>query len=490
MTEPKRQHYGLTLAVLALGALSYALSQTLVAPALPKIQHELHTSTSTVTFVLTGYLLSASVATPIVGRLGDMFGKERMLVTALSVFGLGALISALSHSIGLLIAGRVVQGVGGAVFPLSFGIIRDEFPRDRVATGIGLISATFGIGGGAGLVLSGVIVDHLAYEWIFWLALVVVAIAIVCTRLFVPESPVKSPAKVDLAGAALLSGGLVALLVAVSEGNRWGWGSGRTVGLLIVAAVVLTIWAFWEVRVPQPLVDMRMMRQRAVLTTNATAFLVGFGMFGSFILIPQFVQTSPDAGFGFGASVTEAGLFLAPSAVVMLFAGPVAGWLGGRVGSRLPLLIGTAISTLSFVFLALVHDDRWAIYIATALLGLGIGFAFASMANLIVDAVDQRQTGVATGMNTIMRTIGGSVGGQICAAIVSGHVAVRTGLAEESGFTTAFVMSGVGVAGAFLAALAIPRAPARWRRTSPQPTVPSKEHAAQPWPAARGDEAG
>ena len=444
MTDPKRQHYGLTLAVLALGALSYALSQTLVAPALPEIQHDLDTTTSTVTFVLTGYLLSASVATPIVGRLGDMFGKERMLVVTLSVFAIGALISALSHSIGLLIVGRAVQGVGGAVFPLSFGIIRDEFPRERVAAGIGLISATFGIGGGAGLVLSGVIVDHLAYEWIFWLALPVVAIAIVSTKLFVPESPVKSPAKVDLVGAALLSAGLVAFLVAVSEGNSWGWGSTRIVALFVVAAVVLTIWVIWEGRVPQPMVDMRMMRERAVFTTNVTAFLVGFGMFGAFILIPQFVQTPAAAGFGFGASATAAGLFLAPSAAVMLFAGPVAGWLGGRTGSRLPLLIGTATSTLSFAFLALLHEDRWNIYLATALLGLGIGFAFASMANLIVEAVDQRQTGVATGMNTIMRTIGGSLGGQICAAIVSGHVVVATGLAEESGFTTAFTMSRSG----------------------------------------------
>jgi len=469
VTDPKRQHYGLTLAVLALGALSYALSQTLVAPALPEIQHDLDTTTSTVTFVLTGYLLSASVATPIVGRLGDMFGKERMLVVTLSVFAIGALISALSHSIGLLIVGRAVQGVGGAVFPLSFGIIRDEFPRERVAAGIGLISATFGIGGGAGLVLSGVIVDHLAYEWIFWLALPVVAIAIVSTKLFVPESPVKSPAKVDLVGAALLSAGLVAFLVAVSEGNSWGWGSTRIVALFVVAAVVLTIWVIWEGRVPQPMVDMRMMRERAVFTTNVTAFLVGFGMFGAFILIPQFVQTPAAAGFGFGASATAAGLFLAPSAAVMLFAGPVAGWLGGRTGSRLPLLIGTATSTLSFAFLALLHEDRWNIYLATALLGLGIGFAFASMANLIVEAVDQRQTGVATGMNTIMRTIGGSLGGQISAAIVSGHVVVATGLAEESGFTTAFTMSAIGVAGAFVAALAIPRRPAVVLTARPAP---------------------
>jgi len=455
-TTVVRQHYTLTLGVLLVSALAYALSQTLVAPALPAIQQELNTSTTTVTYVLTAYLLSASVATPIMGRLGDMFGKERMLVATLIAFGLGSLIAAVSHSIELLIAGRVIQGIGGAVFPLAFGIIRDEFPPERVATGIGLISATFGIGGGLGLVLSGVIVDNLSYEWLFWLGVGVTAIAVVATHLFVPESPIKSPAKIDWIGAGLLSAALVALLVGVSEGNNWGWGSARVLGLFAAAAVLAVSWVRFELRVPQPLVDIAMMRKRAVLTTNLAGLLVGFGMFGSFILIPQLVQTPESTGYGFGASVTQAGLFLLPSALIMLVAGPLAGWLGSRFGSKLPMLLGTAIASCSYLFLALAHDERWMIYFGTTLLGLGIGFSFAAMANLIVEAVEQNQTGVATGMNTIMRTIGGSLGGQIAATIVAGHIAL-SGLPEESGFTTAFAMSAVGVAVAFLIALAIPK---------------------------------
>jgi EmrB/QacA subfamily drug resistance transporter len=471
---PERQHYGLTLAVLVVGALAYALSQTLVVPALPEIQQQLHTSTTTVTFVLTGYLLTASVATPIMGRLGDMFGKNRMLVVTLGVFGLGSLVAALSQSIEVLIAGRAIQGIGGAVFPLSFGIIRDEFPRERVATGIGLISATFGIGGGAGLVLSGVIVDHLDYEWIFWLAVIVVSVAIVAARLFVPESPVKSPARIDWVGAGLLSAGLVALLIAVSEGNSWGWGSAAVISLFGFAAAVLVAWIAYERGVPQPLVDMQMMRDRAVLTTNLTALLVGFGMFGSFILIPQFVQVPATAGFGFGASVTEAGLYMLPSAAVMLIAGPLAGWLGGRVGSKLPLQVGTLLAATSFVFLALVHEEPWSIYAGTALLGLGIGFSFASMANLIVDSVDQSQTGVATGINTIMRMIGGSIGGQVAASIVTGHVVASSGLPEEAGFTAAFALSAIGVGAAFLFTFSIPRRGGYARVAArPAPETPS-----------------
>jgi EmrB/QacA subfamily drug resistance transporter len=453
----ERQHPSLTLAVLTTAALAYALSQTMVAPALPDIQHTLDTSTTSVTWVLTAYLLSASIATPIVGRFGDMFGKERVLVLVLGAFSVGTLVCALSHSIGMLVAGRAIQGIAGAIFPLAFGIIRDEFPRERVGTGIGLISATFGIGGAAGLVLSGVIVDHLSYEWLFWLSLVVTLPAMLATHLWIPESPVKSPARIDWGGAALLSGALLCLLTGVSYGPQWGWDSARVLGLFAAAAVVAVVWVRFETRVAEPMVDMRVMRERAVWTTNLTGLLVGFGMFGSFILIPQLVQMPAAAGFGFGATVTEAGLFLLPSAAVMLVAGPLAGALGNRFGSRVPLVLGTIVATAAFALLAIAHDEPWEIYVSGALMGVGIGFSFAAMANLIVDAVPQEQVGVATGINSIMRTIGGSLGAQIAASIVATHIVVRTHLPDEAGFTEAFVLSAVVLVLACLAALAIPR---------------------------------
>jgi EmrB/QacA subfamily drug resistance transporter len=458
--DSERQHYGLTLAVLLIAALSIALQQTMVAPALPAIQEDLGASTTAVSFVFTAFLLTASVATPVIGRLGDMFGKERMLVISLIVFGLGSVVCALSQSIEVLIAGRAVQGLAAAVFPLAFGIIRDEFPPQRVSTGIGMISATFGIGGGVGLVVSGVIVDNLHYQWLFWLALPLIAVAIAATRLWVPESPVRSPARIDWLGAVLLSAALVALLVGVSQANSWGWGSARILGLFAAAAALAVAWVAVESRRREPLVDIRLMREPAVFATNMAALLVGFGMFGSFILIPQLVQLPESTGFGLGASVTQAGLFLLPSSLAMLFAGPVAGWLGGRVGNKAPLLIGTGVVAITFAVLAVEHG-RVAIYVCSTLLGVGIGFSFASMANLVVAAVPQTQTGVATGVNTIMRTIGGSVGGSVAASIVAGHLALSSGLPEESGFTLAFAVSAVGVALAFVASLAIPeRVPA------------------------------
>jgi EmrB/QacA subfamily drug resistance transporter len=465
--DPQRQHYNLTLAVLAVAALAYALLQTMVAPALPEIQHELGASQTSVTWVLTVYLLTASVATPIVGRLGDMFGKERVLVLVLIAFAAGCLLCALSDSIEVLVLGRAIQGAAGAVFPLSFGIIRDEFPRERVATGIGLISATFGIGGGAGLVLSGVIVDNLDYTWIFWFGLVMTIVAIVATHLFVPESPVKSPAKIDWTGAALLSGALVCMLLAVSEGSRWGWTSGRILGLFAASAVLFRVWGRFELRVPQPLVDMRLLRLRGVWTVNLTGLLTGFGMFGSFILTPALVQAPESTGYGFGEDVLGAGLFLLPSSFVMLFAGPIAGGMATRFGSKVPLLIGTAFTALSFAMLAGMHSERWQIYLAVAILGLGIGLSFASMANLIVEAVPQSQTGEATGMNTIMRTIGGAIGAQLTASIVASHVIAGSGgTPAESGYTTAFVIGAVALLVALGAAFLIPG-----RRTAPAPAA-------------------
>lgn len=454
---PERQHYTLTLGALLVASLAFALQQTMVAPALPAIQEELHTSTTTVTYVLTGFLLTASVSTPILGRLGDMFGKERVLVAALCVFGVGSLVCALSGSIEMLIAGRAIQGTAAAVFPLAFGIIRDEFPPHRVATGIGLISATFGIGGGVGLVLSGLIVDHLAYEWIFWTGLAGVVVAVVATLLWVPESPVKSPARIDWAGAGLLSAALVILLVTISEANEWGWTSVATLGSFAVAAAIFAVFVRFEQRQPQPMIDIGLMRQRAVATTNATAVLVGFGMFCSFILIPQLVQLPESTGFGFGATVTEAGLFMAPSALAMLFAGPLAGVLGNRFGSRLPLLIGTATIAASFVVLFFGHESRGWLYFSSLLVGLGIGSSYAAMANLVVQAVSPAQTGVATGVNTIMRTIGGALGGQIAASLIAAHIITSTNLPDAAGFELAFAFSAVVMVGAFVVALTIPR---------------------------------
>jgi MFS family permease len=231
-----------------------------------------------------------------------MYGKERLLVAVLVLLCVATIVSALATSLAVMLVGRVVQGAAGGIFPLAFGIIRDEFPRARVAGAVGVMSALAGVGGGAGVVLAGPIVQNLSSHWLFWLPLVVLVPATVAIHRFVPESPVRVPGRVNWAAAGLMSGGLAAVLLAVSEAPVWGWLSAKTLGLLAVGIMVLVVWVRSEARSDHPLVDMRMMRIRGVWTTNAVAALLGFGMYASFILLPDFVETPVRIGYGFGAS--------------------------------------------------------------------------------------------------------------------------------------------------------------------------------------------
>jgi EmrB/QacA subfamily drug resistance transporter len=457
LTESEgRQHFGVTFAVLALGGVSYALLQSLVAPALPEIQHALHTSENSVSWVLTAYLLSASVATPLIGRIGDIHGKERVLVVVLALLSVGTLVSALASSLLVMLVGRVLQGAAGGIFPLAFGIIRDEFPRARVAGGIGLMSALLGVGGGAGVVLAGPIVDHLSYHYLFWLPLIPIVVATVATYVFVPESPVKVPSRISWTPALLMSGGLVAVLLAVSEAPRWHWLSVKTIGLIAIGLALLALWVRSETRLREPLVDMRMMRIRGVWTTNTVALLLGFGMYASFILIPQYVETPESAGYGFGATVTQAGLFLAPSTLAVLVFGSLTGRLERIFGSKPPLLAGGGLAFLSFAMLAMARDERWEIYLAAALLGSGIGLAFAAMANLIIENVRAEQTGVATGMNTVTRTVGGAFGGAATASVIAGALGA-SGYPTAHAYTAAFTLCAIALATGVVTGLLIPQ---------------------------------
>jgi MFS family permease len=311
---PARQHHQLTLLILGVGALAFALAQTTVIPALTDLQRTFHTSTSGVTWLVTAYFLVASVATPVLGRMGDMFGKERLLAISLALFALGSVVCALAGSLGVLIVGRGLQGLGGGVFPLSFGIVRDEFPRDRVPTGIALLGAIAGIGGSIGLPLGGLLADHASYHWIFWLAAAMGAIATVTTIRFVPESPVRSPGRVDVVGGIILTAGLAALLIAISRANDWGWASGRTLGLVATGLAILVVFVAFERRHPQPLVNMRTLARRTVLTTDLATLLVGFGLFGTFVLVPQLAELPTSSGFGFGLDATRPGCSWCPAA--------------------------------------------------------------------------------------------------------------------------------------------------------------------------------
>ncbi|HXB50901.1 MAG TPA: MFS transporter [Streptosporangiaceae bacterium] len=454
MSSP-RAHHQVTFAVLSAGVAAFALLQSLVIPVLTTVQHELHTTQGAATWVLTAYLLSASIMTPILGRVGDMMGKKRVFVATLLALAVGSLLAAIAPSIAVLIVARVIQGVAGGMLPVAFGIIRDEFPAEKVAGAVGILAALTAVGAGLGIVLAGPIVDALGYPWLFWLPMILTVVAAVSALLFVPESPVRTPGRISWLPAVLLSAWLVALLVALSEAPDWGWGSDRILGLLAGAVVLAAAWVLAELGAATPLIDMKMMRRPGVWTNNLVALLIGVGMYATFAFLPEFVQTPTAAGYGFGASITKSGLMLLPSAITMFVTGIFVGRLAGRLGGKVLVIAGCLIGCVAMSVLAFAHHHVWEIYLSSAIMGIGFGLAFSAMSALIVAAVPSSQTGVATGMNANIRTIGGSIGAAVMASIVTSRLE-PSGLPKEAGYTTGFAVMAGGLVLAALAGLLIP----------------------------------
>jgi EmrB/QacA subfamily drug resistance transporter len=448
---------GSTLLVvfLSLGGLSFAVLQSMVAPALSTIAVDLKVSTSDVAWVLTAYLLSASVLTPILGRLGDMMGKRRILIIVLSVLLVGTVLSALAPSLGLLIVGRVLQGAAGAVLPLSIGIVRDELPRNRVGVTIGILSAIFGVGAGVGIVLAGPIVQNLNWHWLFWFPGIIVVIALLGAIFGMSESPVKTPGRLDLIGALVLSVSLVAILLAISNGQGWHWGDWKTVSLLILGGVALVGFVLVELRVKEPLVDVRLFKIRGVWTANVVSLAFGFGMFGVFVLIPTLLQLPTVLGYGFGKTVSQAGLLLLPTVGGMIVFGPIAGILVRRVGPKIPMLLGGLFVTAAFILAAISHAQLWQLIVSEVFVGAGIGLALASMSNAIIEAVPATQTGEAISVNTIFRTIGSAVGTAVVASVISSNITAQ-GAPKDAAFTIDFWVCAAVAAIAVLAAVAAP----------------------------------
>lgn len=451
----RRTHHQVTFAVLAVGVLAYALLQSLVVPVLTTVQEQLHTSQANATWVLTAYLLSASIFTPIMGRIGDMIGKEKVLVATLVALTLGSLLAAVAPNLGIMIIARCIQGVGGGVLPLSFGIIRDEFPREKVTGAVGIIAALVAVGGGLGIVLAGPIVDALSWHWLFWIPMIATAITAGLTMVFIPESPVRTPGRISWLPALLMAAWLVVFLLPLSEASSWGWGSFKVIGLIILAVILAVLWVVAETKSASPLIDMTMMRRRAVWTNNLAGFLIGFGMYAFMAFLPEFVQTPRAAGYGFGASITRSGLMMLPSTVTMFLVSIMAGRLAIRFGGKTLVVVGGLVAAIGTGVIALAHGSQWEMYLATGIIGIGIGLAFSAMSGLIVAAVPAEQVGVASGMNANIRTIGGSVGSAIMASVVAAKVTAG-GLPAGSGYTHGFLMLAGGFVISAIAGVLIP----------------------------------
>src|ERR1700733_2027938 len=343
MESARRSNYRVTFATLVIGIGAFSLLQSMVIPVLSTIQVELHTSQSAVTWVLTAYLLSASVMTPILGRVGDIYGKKWVFVATLVALAVGSVLAAVAPNLAVMIVARVIQGLAGGTLPLGFGIIRDEFPGEKVAGAVGILAALTAVGGSLGIVLAGPIVNALNWHWLFWLPGIATAIAAIAAVLYVPQSPIRSPGTISWLPAVLLSGWLVLLLVPLSEASDWGWASPAVIGLFAAAVLLAATWVWSELRAATPLIDMTMMRLPAVWTNNLVALLIGVGLYAMFAFLPEFLQTPSAAGYGFGASITRSGLMLLPSGVTMFVTGASAGALTRRLGGKVLVVAGCVV---------------------------------------------------------------------------------------------------------------------------------------------------
>ena len=448
-----------TFAVLSLCVGAFATLQNLVVPVLPVIQDDFTTSTAGVTWTMTAWLIAAAVATPLLGRVGDMVGRRRVLLISLVGVMVGSVLAAFAPNLEVLIAARIIQGMGGAMFPLAFGLLRDVFPRDRVPSAIGAMSAVIAIGGGIGAVLAGPLSTVIGWRGLFLVPLLLSVPGLVLARMLVPESPERSPGRLNIPAALLLSGWLVALLLPLSDGNAWGWNSPLVIGLFALAVVLLVSWIVVEWRADQPLVDIRTMISPAIWPMNVAAVLIGAVMFSVFAYFPRFVQVPTSTGYGLGATVAESGLLTLPMLATMAVAGFLSGPLGRVIGFRAQIAGASGLIVISTIALAFIHATTWQVAIAGAVFGFGLGLVYSAITSVVVQSVKPTETGVASGMNANLRTIGSSLGVTIMTAIVAGSSMgneLPTEQAYETGFlTVAIIGSGailVTIVGSILAA--------------------------------------
>ncbi|MBQ1444942.1 MAG: MFS transporter [Renibacterium sp.] len=450
----------LIVTILCLAGTVVALQQTLMVPLLPDFPKILHTSPDDVSWLVTATLLTAAVATPIVSKLADMYGKRRMMIVAMVMMVIGSVICAVGESFTMLVIGRAFQGFAASLIPVGISIMRDELPKERVASAVALMSATLGIGSALGLPLSGLIYESLGWEAIFWLSTVVGVLLIIAVLSTVPESELRTKGRFDFLGAVLLSIALTALLLAISKGGNWGWSSEPVILLFITAAVFLAAWVPYELRVSQPMVDLRTSSRRPVLLTNLASLLVGFSMYANMLATTQQLQLPQISGFGFGLAVTVAGLCMVPSGLAMVAFAPISASLTKKFGAKTTLIVGAAVLAGAYIARVFLTGEVWMIILGATAVSVGTAIAYAAMPTLIMRAVPITETASANGLNSLLRAVGTSTASAAIAAILTSFVS-RQGsitLPTLSAFTTIFWLAAVAALAAIAVAVFIPGA--------------------------------
>lgn len=447
------------VAVLAFAGIVVSLMQTLVIPIVPELPKLLDAPASDTAWAVTATLLAAAVATPVTGRLGDMYGKRRMLLVSVVMLIAGSVVCALSDSLVPMVAGRVLQGLASGVIPLGISIMRDELPADRLGSATALMSASLGIGGALGLPAAALIADNFDWHVLFWTSAVMGVLALVCVLAFVPESAVRTGGRFDLVGGLGMAAGLVCLLLAISKGGDWGWTGGTTLGLFAAAVVILLAWGWWELRTDRPLVDLRTTARRQVLVTNLASIAVGFAMFAMSLVLPQLLQLPAQTGYGLGRSMLVTGLSLAPSGLVMMAAAPVSAAVSRARGPKVTLMTGVLIVAIGYGLNIVLMSQVWHFILVACVIGAGIGFAYGSMPALIMSAVPPSETAAANSLNTLMRSLGTSTASAVAGVILAQMTTDLGGYAlpSESAFKVVLAVGAGAALLAFAVAAFIPR---------------------------------
>jgi MFS family permease len=449
------------VAVLSAAGISVALVQTLIIPLLPELPKLLNTSPSDASWAITATLLTAAVATPVFGRLGDMYGAKPMLVACAVFLISGSLIAATTSSLLPLIVGRGLQGFGIPIIPLGISVLRACVPAERVGPAMGLMSASLGVGGALGLPLSAVIAQHYDWHALFWFATALGVVALVMFVVLVPHVPSRTSDRLDPLGAVLLASGLVALLLGITKGRTWGWSNALTLSVFGGAAVIFAVFGWWELRVSSPTVDLRTTAKRPVLATNVASVAVGFGMFGLSLVAPQILEMPKETGFGLGQTMLATGLWMAPGGLAMMVTSPIAARIAGVRGPRFTLATGAFVIALSYGAGLFLLAAPWQIMLVNIVTSVGVGFAYASMPALINAAVPISETAAANGINALARSLGTSIASAVIGAILAGMTVSFAGseLPSIAGFRTAMAVAAAVTALAAILTLLIPVAP-------------------------------
>jgi MFS family permease len=459
---PTRPSSSAITAVLALSGTLVALMQTLVVPLLPDFPGILGVTADDASWLVTATLLASAVATPIVSRSADMYGKRKMMVVCLAIMVAGSVLAAVGGSFVWIIIGRTLQGFATALIPVGISIMRDELPKEKMGSAVALMSATLGIGSAMGLPLAGVLYQSLGWASIFWVSAAAGTLLLLAVVLVVPESKVRTPGRFDYAGALVLSAALASLLLAISKGGSWGWGSEPVLLLFLTAAILLAAWVPFELKVSQPMVDLRTSARRPVLMTNVASLLIGFAMFANMLLTTQQLQLPAATGYGFELSVITAGLCMVPSGLAMVLFAPISGRIIRIYGGKSALMAGAVVMIAGYVSRVFFYDSIAWVIIGSTVVSVGTAIAYASMPTLIMGAVPITETASANGLNSLVRSIGTSTSSAAVAAVLT-SVTMTVGaksLPAFDAFKDVFWMAALASAASMLAAVFIPRAPA------------------------------